>query len=119
MKSQKTNAITSELIESFRHLSYEREAPLWKDLAIRLAKGARRMPEVNVGRIAKHTKAKDQVAVPGKVLGCGDLEHAVVVAGLGFSDRAREKITKAGGECIGLAELAERNPKGSNVRLMA
>jgi large subunit ribosomal protein L18e len=77
------------------------------------------MPEVNVGRIAKHTQAKDQVAVPGKVLGCGDLDHAVVVAGLGFSERAREKIVTAGGECIGLAELAHRNPKGSNVKLIA
>ena len=52
-------------------------------------------------------------------MGHGDLDHPVVVAGVGFSARAREKILRAGGECIGLMELVERNPKGSNVRLMA
>jgi large subunit ribosomal protein L18e len=118
LKSQKTNPILSGLIETFRSLSYERDAKIWKDLSKRLAKGTRRMAAVNVGLIGANTGPKDQVAVPGKVLGVGELDHAVIVAGLGFTARAREKILAAGGECIGLLELADRNPKGSNVKLM-
>ena len=76
------------------------------------------MPSVNVGSIARNTKPDDQVAVPGRVLGLGHLDHPVMVAGIGFSARATEKIKKAGGECIDLIELARRNPKGSNVRII-
>ncbi len=118
LKNRKTNPIISEMVDSLRQLSYESEAPIWKEISKRLAKSTRRMATVNVGRIALHTKAKDQVVVPGRVLGSGDLGHSVVVASVGFSERAREKILKAGGECIGLTELAERNPKGSDVKLM-
>lgn len=118
MKTGKTNPIIADTIEALRALSYEKEAPIWKDIAKRLAKGTRRKPGVNVGRIGKNTEAKDQVLVPGKVLGLGDLEHPVTVAGMGFSSRATEKITKAGGECIDLMELTRRNPKGTNVKIM-
>lgn len=118
MKTGKTNPIIGETIEALRQVSYEKGAPIWKDVARRLAKGTRRVPGVNVGRIGKYTAAKDQVLVPGKVLGSGDLQHAVVVAGMGFSARARDKITKAGGECIDLLELTRRNPKGTNVKIM-
>ncbi len=118
MKTVKTNPIIGETVKALQALSYEREAPIWEDVAKRLSKGTRRMPEVNVGRIGKSTSAKDQVLIPGKVLGSGDLEHAVTVAGMGFSARAVEKITKAGGECIDLMELTRRNPKGTNVKIM-
>jgi large subunit ribosomal protein L18e len=118
LKTGKTNPIIGETVEALRALSYEEEAPIWKDIAKRLSKGTRRMPGVNVGRIGRSTSAKDQVLVPGKVLGSGDLEHAVTVAGMGFSARAAEKITKAGGECIDVMELTRRNPKGSNVKIM-
>lgn len=119
MKNRKTNPMIADMIEAFRGLSYEKKAPIWKEISRRLAKNTRNMPGVNVGSISRHTKADEQVAVVGKVLGSGDLDHPVVVAGVGFSARAREKIQKAGGECIGLLELVERNPKGSNVRLIA
>ena len=118
MKNRKTNEITNALIESLRALSYEKEVKIWKDLSKRLNKSTRQMATVNVGSISVNTKPKDQVVVPGKVLGFGDLDHPVVVAGLGFSSRAKEKILRAGGECIGLIELAERNPKGANVKLL-
>jgi len=108
-----------EMIEALKVLSYEKEAPIWKEVSRRLAKSTRNMPGVNVGSISRNTKADEQVAVVGKVLGSGELEHPVVVAGVGFSDRAKEKIVEAGGECIGLMELVERNPKGSNVKLIA
>lgn len=119
MKIRKTNAVTKDLIEDLRHRSYDKGAKIWKDLSKRLAKSTRQTPTVNVGVISAHTQAKEQVVVPGKVLGFGELDHPVVVASLGFSARAKEKILQADGECISLFELAERNPKGSNVRLMA
>jgi len=119
MKIRKTNPVVKDLIEDLRRRSYSEGVKIWKDLSKRLAKSTRQRTKVNVGEIGVHTKEKEQVAVPGKVLGFGELDHPVVVAALGFSLRAREKIVQAGGECIGLSELVERNPKGSKVRIIA
>ncbi len=116
---QKTNPIIRSLIESFRRLSYENDAKIWKDLAERLSKGTRRMAEVNVGSISLHTEPNELVAVPGKILGAGHIDHPVVVAGVNFSAKARKRITDAGGECISLTDLVERNPEGSNIRIIA
>ncbi len=118
MKNRKTNPLIIGLTEELGRLSYENEARIWKELSERLAKSSRRMVVTNVGKISENTKAKDQVAVPGKVLGFGSLDHPVAVAGLGFSSTAREKILKAGGECMGLLDLAKRNPTGSNVKII-
>ena len=60
----------------------------------------------------------ESVVVPGKVLSDGKLDHKVTVAALGFSKNAEAKIVNAGSEAISIAELAERNPKGSNVKIM-
>lgn len=119
MRVQKTNPVLRDLIDDLRRRSYSEGVKIWKDLSKRLAKSTRQMTKVNVGEIGANTQEKEEVAVPGKVLGLGELDHPVVVAALGFSLRAREKISQAGGECIGLSELAERNPKGSNVRIIA
>lgn len=43
---------------------------------------------------------------------------AVTVAALRFTEAARARITKAGGECITLDQLALRAPKGSDTILL-
>lgn len=118
MKSRKTNALIAGLIDALKALSYEKQAGIWRELSVRLSKGTRRMATVNVGEISARTEPKDQIAVPGKVLGFGSLDHPVIVASVGFSAAARQKIVAAGGECMGLLDLATRNPKGSNVKIM-
>ena len=43
---------------------------------------------------------------------------AMTVAALRFTETARARIVKAGGECITLDQLALRTPKGSNTVLL-
>lgn len=101
-----------------RKKAAENKAAVWRRVAERLEKPARRRAEVNLHLINKHTKQGDVVVVPGKVLGSGSVEHAVTVAAHSFSASAVEKIKKAGGSCMSIEEIVERNPKGSGVRLM-
>lgn len=56
--------------------------------------------------------------IPGKVLSSGSLTKKITVAAWAFSEKAKEKIQKAGGECISIEELIKRNPKGSNIRII-
>jgi large subunit ribosomal protein L18e len=76
------------------------------------------MAEVNVGRIARYTKEGETVAVPGKILGTGTIEHKITVAAMNFSKEAKDKILNAGGKCMTIEDLLKANPKGTKIKLM-
>ena len=107
-----------ELLRVIRLLRKNRKARIWRAVAERLEKPRRLRAEVNISRINRYTKEGDTVIVPGKVLGAGKLTHPVYVAAFSFSKAAREKIIEAGGECMTIEELMERNPTGSNVKIL-
>lgn len=114
----KTNPQLLNLISGLNKQSREEEVPLWRDIASRLERPSRNYPEVNLSRINRYTKEKDLVLIPGKVLGAGELNHPLTVAALSFSGSAKSKITAAGGSCLTIEELMNRNPEGSRVRIM-
>jgi large subunit ribosomal protein L18e len=77
-------------------------------LARHLAKPARNKKPVNVTKIQRVATEKDVIAVPGKVLGAGEITKAVTVYALHFSKEAEQKITKAGGKCLHLDHLDKK-----------
>lgn len=81
-------------------------------LARHLEKPKRNKKPVNVTKIGKFAQEREAVAVPGKVLGSGEIRKPVNVYALSFSESAREKITTAGGTC----EPLER--AGKNARIL-
>jgi large subunit ribosomal protein L18e len=115
---EKTNPKITQLIENLKKKSYQEEAAIWKKLALKLEKSTRRQAEVNLSQINRHTKSDELVLVPGKVLGSGVLDHKVQIAALNFSKTAEEKIGKAGGECLEINQLMEKNPTGTGVRII-
>lgn len=117
-KSRSSNLALIGLIRELNKRAFEEKATVWRDLAGRLSRPSSRRAGVNIGRIARHTEKKDIVAVPGKVLGSGTLNHPVTVAAFEFSTQARKKILSAGGKCISLGELMDKKPRGTSVRIM-
>jgi len=87
-------------------------------VADRLSRSRRRSIAVNISRLNRYTKDGETVVVPGKVLGAGKMDHPVHVAAFAFSEGARLKILKAKGKCLSILELAEKNPKGTNVKII-
>ncbi len=114
----KTNPVILDLITGLKKQSREKEVPLWRDIAVRLECPTRNYTEVNLSRINRHTKEKDLILVPGKVLGSGELNHKLTVAAVSFSGSAKNKITAAGGTCLTIEELMSKNPEGSRVRII-
>lgn len=112
------NPILRRLIRKLRRRGRERNANIWLDLAEELSGSNRARAEVNISQLNRHTDSEDTVAVPGKVLGSGKLDHPVSVAAFNFSSRARERIRSAGGETLSVEKLLERNPDGENVFIM-
>ena len=80
-------------------------------------------PPISLSRLARYMKGKDgQTAViVGAVTDDArllDVPPNLTVAALRFTEGARDRITKVGGECITLDQLALRSPKGSNTVLL-
>ncbi len=115
---RKTNPKITGLIKSLKESSYQKEAPIWKDVAKRLERSTRRQAEVNLSQLNRYTSSDELVLVPGKILGSGTLDHKIQVAALSFSSSAKAKIETAGGECLAITQLMDKNPKGNGVRII-
>jgi len=57
-----------------------------------------------VSKINRYAAEGKTVVVPGKVLGDGELAKPVVVVAFTFSERAKDKIERAGGKAIALLD---------------
>jgi len=117
-KAKPTNPELLELASSLKKQSRESKAEVWRDIAERLVKSRRRRISVNLSRLDRYTSKNETVAVPGKVLAAGEITHPVTVAAFTFSGKAEEKIKAARGKCVSFSDLAKKNPKGSNVKIM-
>lgn len=117
-KVKATNPQLIELVNFLKKRSKENEANIWRDIAERLVKPKRKRIAVNLSRLNRHTERNDVVAVPGKVLGSGEINHPITVAAFAFSGKAKEKIKAAKGKCLSYFDLIKKNPKGSNVKII-
>jgi len=113
-----TNPILKQLIEDLKRKSIELQSNFLRDIAEKLNKPRRRRIEVNLAHINRHTEKGDTVIVPGVVLGYGELSKPITISAWRFSKQAREKIERAGGKAISIRELIEKNPRGTNVKIM-
>jgi large subunit ribosomal protein L18e len=113
----KTNPRLSSLIADLKSTARSSGADVWDDVAERLEKPRRTHAEVNLGRIERYAREDETVVVPGKVLGSGVLQKDVTVAAVDFSGSAERKIDQVG-ESIRLEQALERNPDGSNLRVI-
>lgn len=113
-----TNPELINLIRSLKKQSRESEARIWRDIADFLSRSRRRRIAVNVSRLNRYTKKGETVAVPGKVLAAGKIDHPIKVAAFTFSQSAQTKILKAKGKCLSLSELMKKNPKGTDVKII-
>ena len=114
-----TNPYMRELIKNLRTKSLEMKAPIWKDVAEKLSRATRKRISVNIRDLERHVSNGQTVLVPGVVLSSGILSKKVSVAAWKFSPTAKEKIESAGGQCLTVQELMEKNSKGSNVKIIS
>jgi large subunit ribosomal protein L18e len=105
-------------IRELRKKSNEQKVEIWRRVSEIIDKPRRSRVEVNISRINRHTKPRDVVVVPGKVLASGELDHEVSIGALSFSRAAKEKIEKAKGKVLTIGDIVAKNPKGTKVMLM-
>jgi len=117
-KTIKTNPILITLIQDLKKHANENKAQIWKDIAIRLEKSSSNWPVVNLNKINRFIGEKETALIPGKVLSNGELTKKVSIAAWSFSEKAQEKIEKAGSKHMSIEELMKHNPKGKDIRIL-
>ncbi|MEM5827970.1 MAG: 50S ribosomal protein L18e [Candidatus Aenigmatarchaeota archaeon] len=113
-----TNPYLRKLIVYLEKASKKNKAKIWKYVAELLSKPTRKRVEVNLYKIDRYAKDGEIVLVPGKVLSVGNVTKKIKIAAWRFSKAAKLKLEKSGIEIMSIKELVEKNPKGSNVRII-
>jgi large subunit ribosomal protein L18e len=117
-ETKTTNPQLIELITALRKQSRAQQTAIWLDVADYLAKPRSERVTVNLSKINRNTKRADVVVVPGKILASGSLSHAVTVAAFEASDAAKAKLEAAKAKFMTIQELLEKNPAGSNIKII-
>jgi large subunit ribosomal protein L18e len=117
-ETKSTNPEILQLISLLKKQSREKDAAIWLDVAEKLAKPSRKRIAVNLSRINRYTVKSETVVVPGKVLASGIIDHSLTVAAFAASDKAKAKLAAAKAKYLSITELVEKNPEGSNVRII-
>lgn len=73
---------------------------------------------INLDRINKEAKEGEIIIVPGKVLSQGELNKKIKIVAFNFSEKAKEKILKAKGEILSIAEEIKKNPEAKGVKII-
>ncbi len=119
MKQTKTtNPELIELIRLLKKQSAEKKTMIWRDIAERLSKPRRRRVAVNLSRLNRYTHRNEKVIVPGKVLGAGEINHAITIAAFSFSTGAKGKIISKNGKCLSFSDFVKKYPNGSGVKII-
>lgn len=101
-----TNPELKKLIVQLRKSKVKEYAAIAKILQ----KPRRAKEEVNLHALEHAAQESTNIIVPWKVLGSGEITKAVRVFSFAFSQKAKEKIIAAGGDCLPLHELVNEEP---------
>lgn len=121
------NVYLKLLVKLYRFLARRTDSKFNKVILRRLFMSKVNRPPVSISNIARQisdpkdaAKAERTVAIVGTVTDDNRFVNVpkLSIAALRFTTTARARITKAGGECLTLDELAMRAPTGSNILLI-
>ena len=90
----------------------------WLEIAAILSSPRINRININLDKLNKEAKEGEIIIVPGKVLSQGEISKKIKIAALSFSEKAKEKILKAKGEILELAEEIKKNPEAKGVKIL-
>jgi large subunit ribosomal protein L18e len=90
----------------------------WLEVAGLISSPRKRHVSINLNEIDKKVKDKEIIVIPGKVLSQGEISKKVKIAALNFSEKAREKLIKAGGEAISILKEIKSNPSAKGIKIL-
>jgi large subunit ribosomal protein L18e len=111
IETQIKKKINKELVDT---IILAKKSEAWREVASILSGSRRNRKVVNLDQLNKVEKA-ETIIVPGKVLSQGEITKKIKVAALTFSEKAKEKLLKAGCEVVLLEEEIKKNKDAKGV----
>ena len=118
------NVYIKLLVKLYRFLARRTDSNFNKIVLKRLFMSRINRPPMGLARVCrymlKHDKSKKICVIVGTVTDDIRLQEVpkMTICALRFTDGARARITKAGGECLTFDQLALRSPEGKNTVLL-
>jgi len=109
---RKTDPIIKKLIQDCNELG--KKSKFWKKIAKELLRSTRRQRKINLYKLNKITKPNEQIIIPGKLLGTGELKHNLKIFAFKYSQSVKNKIK----ELYSIQELIKKNPEGKGIRII-
>ena len=113
IESQLKKKTNPELVKT---IVLAKKNPAWIEIAAVLTTSAKQTPQINLSKI-NATEAK-VIVVPGKVLSQGEITKKVKIAAFKFSEKAKEKLKKAGCEIVSISKEIESNKDAKDVTIL-
>ena len=104
-----------ELVET---IILAKKNPAWIEIASILSKPSRNRTQLNLERINKESKEGEIIVVPGKILSVGEIDKKIKLVALNFSEKAKEKLQKAGCTIESLLEEIKKNKEAKNIKIL-
>ena len=95
-----------------------KKSPAWLEVAAILSGPRKNRSNLNLKEIEEKAEASKVVLIPGKVLSQGEINKKIKVVALGFSERAKEKLLKAGCEVKIILEEIKSNPGAKEIKII-
>lgn len=115
IEKQTKNKTNTELVKT---IIAAKKSKSWFKIAEILSGSRRKRINMNLEEINKKSKEGDSIVVPGKVLSQGEINKKIKVVALNFSERARDKLLKAGCGVSGIFEEIKKNPNAKGVKVL-
>jgi large subunit ribosomal protein L18e len=90
----------------------------WIRIAEILSGPRKNRTNLNLEELNKKVEKEKIVVVPGKILSQGELDKKIKVVALNFSEKAKEKLSKAGSETLTILEEIKKNPEAKGVKIL-
>ena len=109
---KKTNASLVETIISAK------KNEKWIEIASILSAPRRKRINLNLEKINEEAKEGEKIVVPGKVLSQGEINKKIKIVALDFSEKAKDKLLKAGCEVEYILEEIKKNPEAKGIKVL-
>ena len=111
------NQVVLHMVKDLKQASKKNEAPIWSKLADLALKPSSSKRTINLTRINRITKDSDDLFVPGKVLGTGNVSHKITLSSFSISTTAAKKIIQSGGSVMTYSDMIKKFPTGKGVKI--
>jgi len=90
----------------------------WLKVAEILSGPRKNRTNLNLEELNKKVKDEKIIVVPGKILSQGELDKKIKIVALDFSEKAREKLSKAKIETLEILQEIKKNPEAKGIELL-